>query len=142
MYRIESVQLDKYGTKALFLVSESGHNFWSEWAKKKATKATAVNFASLIFRVQEKGLSWAIQTSKLRVIDGNLKMVEIKNFDGVWRVLCYMDETDLDNAIMLKRFRGHQGSNRIPPEILKQGKHLAEIAENILKEEKNHDNLT
>lgn len=141
MHHIKSIQIDKKGTTALFLVSEGGHDFWSDWAKKKATRSLAAKFGSIIFRIQEKGTRWAVQSNKLRVLNGNIGVAEIKGFEGVWRVLCYIEDSDLSNAVMLKAFRGHQGSDQIPPEIIRQGNRLAGIAKEILKEEISNGSL-
>lgn len=142
MNSLKQVQLDNRGTKALFLVTKNTRDFWSDWTKKTKTKERAAVFAELVFRIQEKGIQWAINASKLKVLDGNIGLIEIKNFEGVQRVLCYMPENEPLYIIMLKNFEGHQGSDKIPPALLKQYKRLAKDAAELLEKELNNGDLT
>ena len=140
MYHIQVVRLNEKGIHALFLVPESNHEFWSDWVKKKSTKQVALGFASLITRIQAYGVAWAVKTNKLKTIDGNLGVVELKNFEGVWRALCYLqNENQQNRLVMLKEFRGHQGSDTIPPDILEQCRKLSEVARKLMMEERNNE---
>jgi len=134
MYHIESVQLNELGYRAMFLVTESGHSFWAEWAQSKRTRDVAKDFGTLLLRIQTHGVDWAIRTGKMRVIDGGIFLAEIKSFSGVWRVACYSPSDAGTGLVLLKAFRGHQGTNKIPPHSLAELKKLASEAEVLLKE--------
>jgi len=132
MFHVISVKLNDQGAQALFLVSESNRNFLSGWAKGKRTKAVAKNFTTLLLLIEKHGFGWALNSGKLICVDGDLGLFEMRSFSGVWRVACYF-HSESWQMVMLKEFRGHQGSNRIPPGVLKDCKTLAREAKSAME---------
>jgi len=137
MYHIISVQLNDSNDRALFLVTDSERTFWNKWLGQSKTMQIAHSFRSLLLRIQENGWRWAVDTGKMRVLDGNLCLAEIKSFSGVWRVVCYYSQERTAQIVLLDAFRGHQGSDRIPPGSIEKYKKLAFEAERLLKKENN-----
>jgi len=139
MYRIKSIRLDEEGTQSLFLVSENSRDFLTEWAKEKRTKSVAKSLTSLLIRMYKNGLDWALSSGKLRIIDGNLGFVELRDFSGVWRVACYLPNIKSKQMVLLREFRGHQGSNKIPPAVFEDCLQLVNEARDAFKKEMLND---
>ena len=135
MYHIKSIQLDTEGTVAFFLVSENDRDFLTGWKEKKQTKEVGANFIRLLININRHGYDWAFSSSKLKHLDGNLGLVEIKGFRGIWRVLSYLHESDQKQMVMLREFRGHQGSDKVPASLLEECRRLAEVAKRLIERE-------
>lgn len=132
-YSVKHVALDNLGNTAIFLVSKSGRDFLTEWSKDKRTRETAKRFVALFVRIKNVGVNWALKSSKARVIDGKVGLLEIKNFDDTWRVLCYFHVRTETDLVLLEEFKGHSGSAKIPPSILARCTQKAAIAKGLLE---------
>ena len=75
-------------------------------------------------KIIDYGVATSCQTQKLRCLDSETGLYEIKGFDGAAREMAYIVCKDPAHIVLLHRFRGHQGSGNIHREI-KQTKRLA-----------------
>lgn len=135
MYHIKSIQVNEQGVEALFLVSENNRDFWTDWKQDKRTLVIAKNFIELFIRIVNNGTRWAIATGKLKILDGNRGLIEMKNFGGVQRVLCYIHAEEPVNMVMLEEFEGHKGGSKIPASTMKRCSEKAAKARRLLEGE-------
>ena len=75
-------------------------------------------------KIIDYGVATSCQTQKLRCLDSETGLYEIKGFDGAAREMAYIVCKDPAHIVLLHRFRGHQGSVNIHREI-KQTRKLA-----------------
>ena len=75
-------------------------------------------------KIIDDGVATSCQTQKLRCLDSETGLYEIKGFDGAAREMAYIVCKDPAHIVLLHRFRGHQGSGNIHREI-KQTRKLA-----------------
>lgn len=75
-------------------------------------------------KIIDYGVATSCQTQKLRCLDSETGLYEIKGFDGAAREMAYIVCKDPAHIVLLHRFRGHQGSGNIHREI-KQTRKLA-----------------
>lgn len=72
----------------------------------------------------------------IRPLDGELSLVEIKVPGKVIRVMAYLkDPFGSYRLVLLFDFDGHQGSGKIPENIMERGRRLAAIARETLEED-------
>ena len=75
-------------------------------------------------KIIDYGVATSCQTQKLRCLDSETGLYEIKGFDGAAREMAYIVCKDPAHIVLLHRFRGQQGSGNIHREI-KQTRKLA-----------------
>ena len=74
---------------------------------------------------------WACDSSKARILDGGIGLLELKNFGATWRIACYLSRQRGDKFVVLEAFRAHSGTNRIPPDVMKKLRNLAKATKDL-----------
>ena len=68
-------------------------------------------------KIIDYGVAVSCRTEKLRCLDQETGLYEVKGFDGVAREMAYIVCKEPPRIVLLYRFRGHQGSGNIHKEI-------------------------
>ena len=119
---------------------DEDHVFWE--LKKSSHKQSELQKAMADSRLKESchklflqlrkiidyGVATSCQTKKLRCLDSETGLYEIKGFDGAAREMAYIVCKDPKRIVLLHRFKGHQGSGNIHGELLKAKKLAREAA--------------
>ncbi len=122
------------GITVLCLSSTTANgSFISKWMMSPKQHESFDNFTAVIRKIQERGPSDMIRSKKLRVIDGNLNLYEIKNFQKAQRVMAVIE----GDIVLLLRYEAHKGGNdNNDPKIMKRARKAAEIAHALLEKER------
>ncbi len=84
-----------------------------------------------IAKIIDYGVRVSCGTGKLRCLDSALGLYEIKGFDGVNREMAYVLCKEPAQIVLLRWFRGHQGSGNIQAEIDRAGELAIEAASQL-----------
>ena len=103
-----------------------------ERMKESRRHAGFSNLSNQIGRICSYGVQKAVSTSKLRLLDAEAKLYEIKHYEETYRYLCYIDP-DYLVIVLLREFQGHKGSGNIHKHI-ELGKRILKQANNCLAE--------
>lgn len=116
-YELVKYQLDE--RHVFWELKNSSHN-QSELQKAMADHRLRESCRKLFKQVEkiiDYGVVASCQTGKLRCLDSEIGLYEIKGFDGVAREMAYIVCKDSAHIVLLRRFKGHQGSGNIHKEI-------------------------
>lgn len=120
----------------------SGSIFWElisgtatcgDFAKMLKTprkKQAAVNLINQIDKIISHGIKASCATGKLRLLDAELGLYELKGYSGVNREMAYILYQEPLRIVLLS-FKGHQGSGNIHSEI-KKARPIARAAKELL----------
>ena len=75
-------------------------------------------------KIIDHGVVASCLTGKLRCLDSEIGLYEVKGFDGAAREMAHIVCKDSAHIVLLRRFKGHQGGGNIHKEI-KLAKDLA-----------------
>lgn len=121
----------------------SGSIFWElisgtatcgDFAKMLKTprkKQAAVNLINQIDKIISHGIKASCATGKLRLLDAELGLYELKGYSGVNREMAYILYQEPLRIVLLFSFKGHQGSGNIHSEI-KKARPIARAAKELL----------
>ena len=70
-----------------------------------------------ISKILDHGIPASCRTNKLRCLDPATGLYEVKGFDGAAREMAYIVCNDQAQIVLLRYFKGHQGSGNIHKEI-------------------------
>ena len=95
------------------------------------TKGSCHKLFSQIAKIIDYGVRTSCGTGKLRCLDAALGLYEIKGFDGVNREMAYILCKEPAQVVLLRWFKGHQGSGNIQAEIDLSSKLAIEAAKQL-----------
>lgn len=92
-----------------------------------------------IKKIKSYGVQQACTANLLTPLDLQNNLFEIKNYDGVYREMsCIITQHDKSTQIVLLfEFRGHQGTDSIPPDTIKRASRLANDAKRLIRKPEN-----
>lgn len=137
-YRLRAVM---YGEERLCYELIATNRSLSElerWESDPKRKEMARSLYQIVSRIKSQGLRASIRSKKLTPISSQDRIYEIKNFLGPWREMSCIIAEDAAGAIeivLLFAFRGHQGSDGIPSNVLDKACDLAKVARDLLSQE-------
>lgn len=100
-------------------------------SKPRAKKQAAVNLINQIDKIISHGIKASCATGKLRLLDAELGLYELKGYSGVNREMAYILYQEPLKIVLLFSFKGHQGSGNIHSEI-KKARPIARAAKELL----------
>ena len=136
-YKLVSYDLDE-GFQMLVLGSVDQDGEASTFIGDLQSSGKTIDRASLISksakRIAMGGIEWAIVSRKLRKIDSDLALFEMKINKSVIRVMTYIHEEE--TPVYLFDFDGHQGkTGKIPQSYIDKGREMAIHAAECMRSE-------
>jgi hypothetical protein len=112
--------VNKTGLEVPCLVTQNDRDCITELTKKRVNIEAAKGFEKLLGSLSRHDFDWgwAYATHKARILDGNIGLLELKNFGATWRIACYLSERGRNKFVLLESFKSHQGTDHIPPDIM------------------------
>ena len=92
---------------------------FAKMLKTPRKKQAAVNLINQIDKIISHGIKASCATGKLRLLDAELGLYELKGYSAVNREMAYILYQEPLKIVLLFSFKGHQGSGNIHSEIKK-----------------------
>ena len=115
------------------VVAESSQrDFLDKWMANKQEQESLENFKAVVTRIAQHGITKMSNSTKVRCIDGNLDLYEIRNYFSTDRVMAVIR----GEMVLLLRYEAHRGGNKKnSSKVMKRTMKLAKIAQELLEEE-------
>ena len=121
------------GVKVFCLATRASEkDFVDKWGLDAGQQESFERFVSVVKRIGERGPLVMAKTQRLRCIDGNLGLYEIKNFYKAMRVMAVIRQ----NTVLLFRYEAHKGgAGNNDPKMMKRARQRAKTACELLEKE-------
>lgn len=116
-YELVEYQLDEQHKFWELKVSSHDQTELQKAIANRRLKESCNKLFSQLAKIIDYGVAVSCRTEKLRCLDQETGLYEIKGFDGVAREMAYIVCKEPPRIVLLYRFRGHQGSGNIHKEI-------------------------
>ena len=107
------------------------HGDFAKMLRSPRTAQTAVNLIRQIDKIIDCGIKSSCATGKLRLLNAEIGLYEVKGYAGVNREMAYIVYQEPLKVVLLFSFKGHQGSGNIHSGIRK-ARPLAIVANKLV----------
>lgn len=122
------------GQRMQVLAPTGSKSFIDKLIEAPKSQSRLIKITKMAQRVAEAGVGWAITAQKLKLLEDDLALYELKIGNTTLRIMTYLHNQT--QPIYLFDFEGHQGkTGQIPQGCMKRGRTLAKAARECMQKE-------